>query len=108
MDEASTVTATFATGRPGGAASGGGPTPDAYRLSVSVNGRGRVVSSPRGIACAGRCSAWFPKDSNVSLRALPARGWRFTAWSGRCSARTAGCSLSMSGDRAVRALFTRR
>jgi hypothetical protein len=110
VDEAMNVKATFATGTPGGGKPASPPavTAPQVKLSVNVRGVGRVVSSPSGIACSSTCAAWFSKDTNVSLRAVAAAGWRFAGWSGRCAGRRAACRLSMHGNRGVRATFARR
>src|SRR5262249_39586706 len=73
MDGPKTVTATFA--------------PLIVSLAVSVRGRGTVKSSPRGIACPGRCAAPFASGGTVRLRAKPARGWQFVGWVGACKGR---------------------
>jgi WD40-like Beta Propeller Repeat/Divergent InlB B-repeat domain len=80
--------------------------PSTLRLTVSVRGPGRVVSSPRGIACPRRCAASFARDSRVVLRALPARGAKLTGWAGACRG-SKGCRVAMNADRVVRARFRR-
>jgi hypothetical protein len=75
------------------------------RLTVSVRGPGRVLSSPRGIVCPRRCAASFARYSRVVLRALPARGARLVGWRGACKG-ARGCAVSMNADRAVRAWFS--
>jgi hypothetical protein len=76
------------------------------RLTVSVRGPGRVVSSPRGIACPRRCAASFARDTRIVLRALPARGAKLLGWSGACKG-ARGCTVRMNADRVVRARFQR-
>jgi len=44
-------------------------------VTVTIEGDGRVVSSPAGIDCPGACSAAFPAGSLVILNESPARGW---------------------------------
>jgi hypothetical protein len=80
--------------------------PSRLRLTVSVRGPGRVLSSPAGIACPRRCAASFARDLRVTVRALPARGAKLVGWSGACRG-SKGCRVSMSADRAVRARFRR-
>jgi hypothetical protein len=43
-------------------------------------GSSSVVLSPRGIVCAGQCSASFPRGTQLVLRAAPAVGWTFLRW----------------------------
>jgi len=74
-------------------------------VSVRLTGKGRVTSSPKGIACTGACTHLFPAGTTVRLSAAPARGWRFAGWSGSCTGRRA-CVLRLDGS--ARARFTRR
>ena len=76
------------------------------KLTVSVRGRGRVLSSPARIACPPRCTASFTRGARVVLRALPANGARFVGWAGACRGSNR-CGVSMNADRLVRARFRR-
>jgi hypothetical protein len=77
-----------------------------FKLTVSVRGPGRVISSPSGIACASRCTASFSRGGRVVLRPRPARGAKLVRWSGACKgSRT--CTLPMTADRVVTARFQR-
>ncbi len=76
------------------------------RLTVSVAGAGRVVSTPRGISCARRCSASFERGMRLTLRALPAKGARFVGWSGACRGPKA-CRVTLDRARSVQARFRR-
>jgi hypothetical protein len=78
----------------------------AMALTVSVVGPGRVATAPRGITCKPRCTAKFAHGTSVVLRALPAKGARLVRWSGACRG-TTQCRLTMSGERAAKALFRR-
>jgi len=64
---------------------------------VTVTGRGRVASTPKGIDCPARCrSAAFFKSEHVSLLARPAAGWRFVRWSGPwCAGVTPSCAFDL-------------
>jgi hypothetical protein len=92
MDAAKSVVAQFA--------------PAAVRISVTRKGRGSVASTPAGISCPRRCAASFTAGS-VSLRAKPAKGYRFAGWKGDCSGKAA-CVLSVDADHSVTALFRKR
>src|SRR5438067_444195 len=92
MDAAKSVVAQFA--------------PAAIRVSVTRKGRGKIVSTPAGIACPSRCTATFT-GGTVGLRAKPAKGYRFAGWSGDCRGKSA-CVLSTDADHAVAALFRKR
>jgi hypothetical protein len=77
-----------------------------FRLTVSVRGPGRVVTSPPGISCASRCTALFSRGTRVVLRARPTKGATLAGWGGACrGSRT--CTVSMNADRVVRARFRR-
>ena len=76
------------------------------RLTVSVAGSGRVVSTPRGISCTRRCSATFERGMRLALRALPARGARFAGWGGACRG-TKACRITLDRARSVEARFRR-
>jgi hypothetical protein len=76
------------------------------RVSVGLTGKGRVTSTPKGIACAaGTCTHTFAPGTAVRLTAAAASGWRFAGWSGACSGRG---SCVTRADASVRARFTRR
>jgi hypothetical protein len=82
--------------------------PAAFRLTVSVGGRGSVRSSRTGIACRPRCSASFPSFAPVKLTATPAKGWKLRAWSGACRGSRKSCTVPMSAATRARATFVRR
>jgi hypothetical protein len=94
VDQALTVTATFGL--------------RFRRLTASFSGKGKIVSSPAGISCPPRCGAQFDADSTVSLRAVPAKGYKLTGWTGACKGKAARCSVTMSGNKSARATFKRR
>ena len=76
-------------------------------LGVEVRGSGTVKSVPSGISCPGRCSASFPYETRVSLRAAPKRGWRFGGWSRSesCAKLELVCDLTLVDPASVRASF---
>jgi hypothetical protein len=76
-----------------------------YAVVVTVKGKGKVTSSPAGIACPRRCRATF--TTPVTLRARPAKRFRFAGWSGACRGKGT-CSLSVDNAGAVHATFRRR
>ena len=75
-------------------------------LTVSVGGRGKITSKPRGISCPGRCRVRFARGSRVRLVARAVSGWKLTSWGGACAGRQA-CSVTLSRSKAVRATFRR-
>lgn len=78
-----------------------------HPLTVVVTGGGSVSSDPGGISCGADCSADFPEHSAVALTASADDDWNFAGWGGDCYG-TASCELTMSGEQAVTALFTRK
>ncbi len=48
-------------------------------------GTGRVISTPEGIDCPGKCTASFPKGTAVVLTPAPESGITFAGWSGPCT-----------------------
>ena len=72
----------------------------AVKLTVNVEGTGRVTSSPAGIDCPGHCSAPFAPGAHVSLVPAPAEGWTLAGWKGSCSG-SAACALVLAADTSV-------
>ncbi|WP_395787636.1 hypothetical protein [Aquimonas sp.] len=66
-------------------------------------GTGSVSSSPAGIACSPTCVAPFAGDTEVTLTATAAPGFRFDRWAGACTGTT--CRLRIDGDTEVAAVF---
>jgi Divergent InlB B-repeat domain len=81
--------------------------PPARRVSVSltVKGRGRVIGG--GISCPARCKATITAGAKLTLRATPARGYRFSGWGGACTGLHA-CTLHPQAAVKVSATFRRR
>jgi Divergent InlB B-repeat domain len=76
------------------------------RVRVVVGGKGRVTSTPIGIACTKACAHSFAAGTRVRLTASPARGWRFAGWSGGCSGRSL-CTVPELGG-SIQARFVHR
>lgn len=74
------------------------------RLSVTLQGAGRVVSNPAGIDCGLQCESLFNRNTAVALTATPDLGQVFAGWSGACSG-MGPCTFSMDGAKTVTATF---
>jgi Divergent InlB B-repeat domain len=79
-------------------------------LTVSIRGRGQIVSKPTSISCPQRCVGTFPFDSAVDLLAKPALGWRFLRWTDQLDmcGRAARCEMIVEDADSLRATFVRR
>lgn len=75
--------------------------PQRIPLRVSTAGRGTVTCTPR-------CTKTFPGGNPLTLRALPAPGWRFARWSGGCTGTRPTCRPATDFALSVRATFRRR
>jgi probable HAF family extracellular repeat protein len=82
------------------------PPPGSRRLTVVLNGSGRVVSAPAGIDCGATCSSDFAAGTAVAVVATPAPGWKFSGWSGDCAG-AGQCAVALATDVAVTATFER-
>lgn len=114
---------------PGAPASGGGvvfsyagrhglyfDAPWNHTLTVTINGSGKVVSTPAGLDCSSDnitnstvCDASFANNTAVALNATPIDGESYTSyfidWGGDCSGSSTSCALSMDDDKSVTANF---
>jgi hypothetical protein len=74
-------------------------------LTVTLDGIGKIVSSPPGLTCAGAsCTGKFDKDTVVTLQATPPEGTIFGGWSGACTG-AAACAPKVTGDTTLGAKF---
>lgn len=76
---------------------GGGSTTSTFRLSVSLNGKGAVVTDPTGQN--------FAPGTVVTLTATPASGSPWVGWSGACTGTATTCTLTMDANKSVTANF---
>jgi uncharacterized repeat protein (TIGR02543 family) len=70
-------------------------------LRVSVAGKGTVKCTPA-------CKKTFPAGDALTLKAVPAKGWRFTGWSGGCKGTRPVCKPATDFALTVRASFRKR
>src|SRR4051794_19536060 len=84
----------------GGGGNGSGP----HNVTVNVVGPGSVVSTPVGIDCPGAgCTSTF--TDHVTLTAQQDNGATFSGWSGGCTGSQVTCSMQLSSDQQVTAMF---
>ena len=76
-------------------------------LAVTLNGTGRVVSSPSGIACPPLCDGTFAPTTKVTLTAMAtSTDSTFLRWGGACAGSTKNtCTVTLDEDRLVEATF---
>ena len=75
--------------------------PATVPVNVTTAGRGKVTCTPV-------CSRSFPAGDPVTIRAVPAKGWKFARWSGGCRGTRPVCRPSTQAAVTVRAVFRRR
>jgi hypothetical protein len=76
------------------------PTIAQHTLTIlrTGNGQGKVIANPTGSS--------FEKETLVTLAAVPATHCVFEGWSGNCAGSSRTCTVRMSTDRTVTALFS--
>jgi hypothetical protein len=95
---------TWAQAQKEGAGGGEGEEPHSpVEVRVTVSGEGTVKIN--GTVCSGTCSQTVPYGTAVKLRAVPAKGYRFTGWSGSCSGKKQSCNLVADSAVSVAASF---
>jgi len=61
------------------------PTTVTQNLTITIEGNGKVTSTPDGIDCGVDCSEDYTNGTAVTVTAVPEKGSRFTSWGGKCS-----------------------
>jgi hypothetical protein len=84
------------------------PLSTAKLLTVQKNGTGQgtVTSDPVAINCGSTCSASFPQGTVVDLTAEASSGSTFTSWTGCDSVNGNVCTVTMTADKSVTAVYT--
>src|SRR5687768_9977938 len=63
----------------------------ALAVTLAGTGTGTITSAPAGIDCGTTCSASYPRDTIVTLTAVPATGSVFGGWTGACAGSAPTC-----------------
>ncbi len=78
-------------------------------VTLTGGGRGTVTSVPSGISCGSDCSEYYFRDTNVTLTASPVDNYQvFTGWDGACAGQSNPCTLTLTADTDVTAIFQPR
>jgi GH25 family lysozyme M1 (1,4-beta-N-acetylmuramidase) len=76
------------------------------RLSLQVVGdAGHVISFPAGLGCHASCAKSTNPNVTITLSARPDPKAYFTGWGGDCRGDDPECTITMRGNRSVRARF---
>lgn len=80
---------------------------DIFGLSVNVAGNGSVVSTNvLGIDCPGDCFENYVGGQGVMLVVIPGPGAQFVGWQDDCSGTNTQCTVTMSQNHTVSAVFS--
>jgi hypothetical protein len=82
------------------------PSPAILTIQKSGTGQGTVTSVPVRIDCGSTCSASFSEGTLITLTALVDPGSVFTSWTGCDSVNGSTCTVAMTTNISVTALFT--
>jgi subtilisin family serine protease len=83
------------------------PSRDYQTLRVSVEGSGKVTSSPAGINCSTDCSNYYTRGTSVVLTAKAVKGDRFEGWGDICSGQLgATCTVVLDASKLVSVQFS--
>lgn len=79
-----------------------------YSLTTTKtgSGAGKITSVPTGIDCGADCTELYNYGTLVTLTATANPGSTFAGWQGACSGVAATCSIPLTGNTQVTALFT--
>jgi hypothetical protein len=82
-------------------------TMDRYTLTVKTDGTGRgsVTSDPIGITCGTDCTQVFDYGTKILLTVSSGSGSTFVGWVGDACSGTGDCTMLLTGDTTVGAVF---
>lgn len=75
------------------------------KVTVTVEGSGRVTSLPQGIDCPGACTSTLARRTRLELHAAPELRQNFMQWKGACAGSNPVCILTLQGDTEITAAF---
>ena len=81
--------------------------PDEYTLTVAVEPKGAGRITGTGIDCPGDCSEVFDTSEDVTLTATAGAGYVFDSWQGSTTGRDGSVTVTMDGNKSVKAVFKR-
>ena len=87
---------------------GGNGSNDVYYTLTTLRsglGSGKITSSPAGIDCGVICSVSLLWNSSATLTATSFPGSKFVSWSGDCTSTSTTCTVVMTGNKLVTAIF---
>jgi hypothetical protein len=82
--------------------------PPTFPLRLAVRGQGQIVVAPGAFSCGGTCAREVTSVRPVTLKAVPAKGWRLDGWRRGCSGWAATCRLPKTATASATAVFVRR
>ena len=82
--------------------------PVTYSLKVKISGKGNIVSALRGINCKKYCIGAYLFNDRLTLKAAPAKGYKFIGWSGACKGKKKSCKVTMDKANALSAKFKKK
>jgi hypothetical protein len=74
---------------------------------IAITGQGRVSAGEAGTCAKAACSLRVGYDRTTTLRAVPAKHWRFVGWAGACKGTSPACRVTATQSLSVRAAFAR-
>jgi hypothetical protein len=85
----------------------GGACFDTVVLNVELagTGTGAVTSTPEGIDCGASCEVAFEQGAEVTLYHSPSPGSEFVGWSGQGCSGEGSCTVALTEDATVTAIF---
>jgi len=78
--------------------------------SSSSGAGGKVEVKKDGVSkgtCSSKCSTEYAEDTELKLTATANEGYNFEKWGDSCSGSSSECSVTLSGDKTVKAYFTK-